>query len=67
METHILPEIFEMIKQINLPTVIKIEEVKREEITKALKNFDATTKNVQVGLIAFYWRAQFSHMKNKAL
>ncbi len=48
MEIHILPEIFNIITQIHLPTVIKIEEVKKEEILKALKNIDGKEKNVQV-------------------
>ncbi len=50
METNILPEIFNIITKIHLPTVIKIEEVQREEISKALKNFDVKAKKVQVGL-----------------
>jgi len=53
MEIHILPDIINMITQIHLPTVIKIEEVKREEILKALKNIDVKAKTVQVSYKGF--------------
>jgi len=48
MEIHILPEIFNIITQIHLPTVIKVEEVKKEEILKALKKIDVQEQNVRV-------------------
>ena len=53
METHVLPEIFNIITQIRLPTVIKIEEVNKKEILKALKSVDEVAKKVQVILLCF--------------
>ncbi len=38
MEIHALNKVLEMIKEIKLPTVIKIEDVKREAISKALRS-----------------------------
>ncbi len=48
METNALEEIFNIITQIKLPTVIKIEEVRREQILKALKNLDSKPEILQV-------------------
>jgi len=48
IETSAIPEIFDIITQISLPTIIKLEEVNREEILKSLKSFVLEATNVKV-------------------
>ena len=66
MEINILAEIFDIITQIHLPTVIKVE-VKREEILKALKNIDAKAKNVEVSLTSVSWHRKRAKFQKKDL
>ena len=51
MESHALVEAVDFISKIKLPTVIKVEEIQRDIVSKALKNFDWKAKNIEVKII----------------
>lgn len=48
MENQGLLEVIDYITKIKLPTVIKIEEVYKEAIYKALREFDWSSTNIEV-------------------
>ncbi len=55
MEIHALNKVLEMIEEIKLPTVIKIEDVKREAISKALLS-SKSQKDIKVRYNLFFNR-----------